>query len=1161
MLITRLYEIGVRGRMLVYLARWLQGQQASVKVGDACSAWFPVTVGLPEGGPPCPILFILMFNPVLRALDDIKDPDVGLSVPVFDARGNKTYEFRIVSASFADDSRFFARNRRGANIIFATLGPQLLARRVLMNVGPAKTVWLLQDGDVVPDADGADCVVVNADAVAEVAQEDRRLDGTVKVPATEVYRYLGCMESLDAAGCISYKAQLEEVLRKSAAHKRQLGASGTYQMPPALVGLTYMSLLQPSITYAMAVWNSDRHAIPELEADMVKIMQAAARVGARFPHAVGLCVTGMRSYEHCRDTLLLQCIVSVCGRRRGDAHVRSLITEELVAWERMQLRADRSQLWIDGVLALLLEVDAAIRWNDNPVPCVIGSGAEAGRPHVVERQWYGEGLEPSDPQPIRQYHPTVLRILKHWGAQGSGGGGALSVAEERDLVRRMDIFRYDAMQVLRYKRQVCAVWKLRSQVGIAHMNIASRPPPFAWCLRTDANRLRVRARGGVHALLGMETYLALRGQRVDVSGGDAGRGLAPDGTVDVAGSDGGVQAQGVSGGTLSVPACVFCKEPLTIPHLLRDCAALRDVRAQVWGEAQAFLQAKGSNGPLVRLGPTSEGVSHAWYLLTMGEECPRLTVMGYALEEGELAELRSIVQLLPACPAARLALERAQAAAGVGGGSDEGSDCVVCADPCAWCVHHGSTSVPDLQVFDGDAEDQMDAEESDGEGDTGSSSSDSASGSPGGGVAAVGKGLTLADLWSQMSVRQIRGRLRAQRRRRDVVRASLRLPTGQVVSGLASRLHLWRELLDITSRLLQHVVDRVKEEVARQQSVAAAPVEEPGVAPKRGRGRPRLPVVPGARVGRTEAQQRRENGERDPRGRRALSLGELTAAWLARKPAGVDAKVYVARMIKAREQAAARRSAPPGTVRRPRGRPPKVQDGAAQSLRGHRRGGASPPAPPAPASRQVSRSRPRVGSRGAGVGSDSDSGSGSGSDVSGVVSQPVPPVPVAPPRRSARQQGTGGGAVDVSASPVAPPLPRGQGVQQGKVRGQGARGGHGVGGGAVPLPMPPPRGSSLRGVGGGGGLGGRPASPPAPPVPMPRVSSKGRGSGGGGGAVDGRVHTSLQAAPAVRVTRAWSRAQTQDAPASQGQCTPSPPAPPGPTHLQGRQGRQPGRHR
>jgi hypothetical protein len=175
-------------------------------------------------------------------------------------------------------------------------------------------------------------------------------------------------------------------------------------------------------------------------------------------------------------------------------------------------------------------------------------------------------------------------------------------------------------------------------------------------------------------------------------------------------------------------------------------------------------------------------------------------------------------------------------------------------------------------------------------------------------------------------------------------------------------------------------------------------------------------------------------------------------------------------------------------------------------------------------------------------------------------SQPVPPVPVAPPRRSARQQAAGGGAVDVSASPVAPPLPRGQGVQQGKVRGQGTRGGHGAGGGAVPLPMPPPRGSSLRGVG-GGGLGGRPVSPPAPPVPMPRVSSKGRGSGGGGGVVDGRVRASLQAAPAVRVTRARSRAQTQDAFASQGQCTPSPPAPPGPTHLQGRQGGQPGRHR
>ncbi len=51
---------------------------------------------------------------------------------------------------------------------------------------------------------------------------------------------------------------------------------------------------------------------------------------------------------------------------------------------------------------------------------------------------------------------------------------------------------------------------------------------------------------------------------------------------------------------------------------------------------------------------------------------------------------------------------------------------MVCADPCAWCVHDGSTSVPDLQVFDDDAEDQMDVEESDGEGDTGSCSSVSA---------------------------------------------------------------------------------------------------------------------------------------------------------------------------------------------------------------------------------------------------------------------------------------------------------------------------------------------------------------------------------------------------------------------------------------------------
>jgi hypothetical protein len=334
--------------------------------------------------------------------------------------------------------------------------------------------------------------------------------GFLEVPVTDQYKDLGCWVQLDASGRVSYQTHIDQVVRESTRHRGLLASNGVYQLPPAAVGLAYMSLLQPSLTYAMGVWGIDRRDIPELARAYVSVQHGATRA-AHIPHAVADCITGMRPLAHTRDTLILQLLVYVCSRPRN-CRLRGLITKELVDWEVATTKGARTQLWINGALAVADDVDTALKWNLRPVRCVLGKGARAGRPDTVEPQWYGEGLEPDDLQPIHEYRQTVVRVLKHW--VGGAQGGPLPLQEDRDLVRRLEVFRYDGMQVLRFKRQVCAIWELRSQLGLAHLNISRRPPPYAWLHRSTANDLRSLARAGVYAFLRWQDYQHIRGEVV-----------------------------------------------------------------------------------------------------------------------------------------------------------------------------------------------------------------------------------------------------------------------------------------------------------------------------------------------------------------------------------------------------------------------------------------------------------------------------------------------------------------------------------------------------------------------------------------------------------------------------------------------------------------------
>ena len=405
-----------------------------------------------------------------------------------------------------------------------------------------------------------------------------------------------------------------------------------------------------------------------------------------------------------------------------------------------------------------------------------------------------------------------------------------------------------------------------------------------------------------------------------------------------------------------------------------------------------------------------------------------------------------------------------------------------------------------------------------------------------------GKDLTLADLWPRLTPRQVRGRLRAQKRRQAAVRASLRLPNGQVVSGLASRLHLWGSLLHITGKLLQLAIDRVKEAVAKQQGARmdgdGGGGGDPGQTPRptpQGRGRPRLPVVPGQLPRGAGPVHRREQGERDPRGRRAMSTGALKAAWLAKMPPGTDEVAYVRRKMQAREQAALRRSAPPGMPRRGRGRPrkdvaaPVEANGMPTRRRGRPRKDATPGAGGAAAGgtelgprKERASATPTVGDRGRipgargrlptehsvpGRGASSDGRptlapplgrSGGGASVRvlrrGGVEDPGP-------QYGACSPGCEGDRGDVQAG--------GSGTPRESSRARSPRQACGHAEAAQPVvaplsgpapPLPPPR--APRAVCPRTGVGSAGVSPPAPPLPPVRMSSRvgGKGTGAGAGA-------------------------------------------------------------
>ena len=132
-LMSKLADMGVTGRMWAFLYRWLKSQQAYVHVGKEASSTFRLHKGLPEGALLSPLLFLLYFNELLKELqaEGSLGSDAGIRFRVPTTGG--VIDVVVAALAFADDVRLFATTAEGLQRLANVCGRVALKLRAKLD--------------------------------------------------------------------------------------------------------------------------------------------------------------------------------------------------------------------------------------------------------------------------------------------------------------------------------------------------------------------------------------------------------------------------------------------------------------------------------------------------------------------------------------------------------------------------------------------------------------------------------------------------------------------------------------------------------------------------------------------------------------------------------------------------------------------------------------------------------------------------------------------------------------------------------------------------------------------------------------------------------------------------------------------------------------------
>ena len=283
LLYFKMFKMGVSAKLIRCVRSLYTHSRVAVKVGGKAEDWFEEKIGLRQGCPLSPLLFLIYINGIVNKF---KETGEGVTVQ----------QSRVSCLLFADDIAVFAESRKGLQKLLNAAFEYSRIWRFKFNLGKGKTEVLAK----------------------EEKQDSGYLLGGEAVRSTTVYKYLGVMVALQ--GTKMNKARKNRCL---ASAKRACWSVYHMGVLCGSIGVLegvelWKTFVRPCLEYAAgAVSSGGKDEWKEVEVLQRSFFKRVLRVKRSFPDGVLKGDLGLWSERGRRDLLKLR-FWAYCIQRKED---------------------------------------------------------------------------------------------------------------------------------------------------------------------------------------------------------------------------------------------------------------------------------------------------------------------------------------------------------------------------------------------------------------------------------------------------------------------------------------------------------------------------------------------------------------------------------------------------------------------------------------------------------------------------------------------------------------------------------------------------------------------------------------------------------------------------------------------------------------------------